>query len=162
RQLGPAFQFLHDHRVLDEGGKLLGYRNLNKVREKLQPILLRRTRQEVLSQLPARTDSTVYVEMTDAQRIPYGEQQTTLARLLQKKYLTEVDRRRILCCIANMRMLCDSTFLHDHQTNSSPKLEEFGERVRELVLEETHKAVVFSQWEVMLRRSAGVLDGLQV
>ncbi|MBI1915376.1 MAG: DEAD/DEAH box helicase family protein, partial [Planctomycetes bacterium] len=117
RQLGPAFQFLHDHRVLDEGGKLLGYRNLDKVREKLQPILLRRTRQEVLTQLPSRTDSTVYVEMSDAQRVPYGEQQTTLARLLQKKYLTEVDRRRILCCIANMRMLCDSTFLYDHQTN---------------------------------------------
>ncbi len=162
RQLGPAFQFLHDHRVLDGDRKLLGYRNLDKVREKLQPILLRRTRQEVLTQLPARTDSTVYVEMTDAQRVPYGEQQTTLARLLQKPYLTEVDRRRILCCIANMRMLCDSTFLYDHQTNVSPKLEEFAERVRELVLDQTHKVVVFSQWEVMLRRAAAVLDALPV
>src|SRR4029453_17947340 len=91
RHLGPAFQFLHDHRMLDEGGKLLGYRNLDKVREKLAPILLRRTRQEVLSQLPGRTDSVVIVEMSDAQRGPYVEQQTTLARLLQKKYLTEVD-----------------------------------------------------------------------
>ena len=162
RQLGPAFQFLHDHRVLDEAGKLLGYRNLNTVREKLQPILLRRTRQEVLTQLPARTDSTAYVEMTDAQRVPYAEQQTALARLLQKPYLTEVDRRRILCCIANMRMLCDSTWLYDKQTNVSPKLEEFAERVRELVLEETHKLVVFSQWEMMVRKAAEVLDSLQV
>jgi superfamily II DNA or RNA helicase len=162
RQLGPAFQFLHDHRMLDEEGKLLGYRNLDRVREKLQPIFLRRTRQEVLTQLPARTDSTVYVEMTDAQRAPYGEQQTTLARLLQKPYLTEVDRRRILCCIANMRMLCDSTFLYDHQTNVSPKLEEFADRIHELVLEETHKLVVFSQWEVMVRKAAEVLDSMQV
>ncbi len=158
RQLGPAFQFLHDHRVLDDNGKLLGYRNLERVREKLQPILLRRTRQEVLGQLPARTDITVYVEMTDEQRIPYTEQQTTLARLLQKKYLTELDRRRILCCIANMRMLCDSTFLLDKQTNVSPKLEEFEERLRELVLEEKHKVVVFSQWEMMLTKAAEVLE----
>ena len=162
RQLGPAFQFLHDHRVLDDSGKLLGYRHLDKVRDKLQPILLRRTRQEVLSQLPARTDSTAFVEMTDAQRVPYAEQQTALARLLQKPYLTEVDRRRILCCIANMRMLCDSTWLFDKQTNVSPKLDEFAERVRELVLEETHKLVVFSQWEMMLRKTAEVLDGLKV
>ena len=162
RQLGPAFQFLSDHRLLDDNGKLLGYRNLDKVREKLQPILLRRTRQEVLGQLPARTDTVVYVEMSDQQRIPYAEQQTSLARLLQKKYLTELDRRRILCCIANMRMLCDSTFLLDQQTNISPKLEEFEERIRELVLMESHKAVVFSQWEVMLQKTAEVLDHLKV
>jgi SNF2 family DNA or RNA helicase len=162
RRLGPAFQFLHDHRVLDEKGKLLGYRNLDRIREKLAPILLRRTRAEVLSQLPERTDNTVYVEMTDAQRGPYADQQRTLAQLVQKKYLSEVDRRRILCCIANMRMLCDSTFLFDKQTNVSPKLEEFGELIREQVAAGTHKVVVFSQWEQMLRKAAEVLDGLGI
>ena len=75
RRLGPAFQFLHDHRVLDENGNLIGYRNLDKIREKLAPIFLRRTRGEVLDQLPARTDNTVYVELADAQRGPYEEQQ---------------------------------------------------------------------------------------
>ncbi|HZY90485.1 MAG TPA: DEAD/DEAH box helicase, partial [Gemmataceae bacterium] len=162
RRLGPAFQFLHDHSVRDAEGKLLGYRNLDKIREKLAPILLRRTRAEVLSQLPARTDNMVYVEMADAQRGPYAEQQRTLAQLLQKKYLSEVDRRRILCCLANMRMLCDSTFLYDKQTNVSPKLEEFAEVVRELVVEGPHKVVVFSQWELMLRKAAEVLDTLQI
>ena len=116
---------------------------------------------EVLTQLPERTDNTVYVEMTEAQRGPYAEQQSTLARLLHKKYLTEMDRRRILCCIANMRMLCDSTFLFDKQTNVSPKLEEFAELVRELVGEGPHKVVVFSQWEMMLRKAAEVLDRLE-
>ena len=87
----------------------------------------------MLTQLPARTDNTVYVEMADAQRGPYAEQQPTLARLLQKKYLTEVDRRRILACLANLRMLCDSTFLLDKQTNVSPKLDEFAELLRELL-----------------------------
>jgi superfamily II DNA or RNA helicase len=162
RRLGPAFQFLHEHRLVDEQGKLLGYRNLDRIREKLDPILLRRTRAEVLSQLPERTDNTVFVEMTEAQHLPYGEQQFTLARLLQKKYLTEVDRRRIICCITNMRMLCDSTFLYDKQSNESPKLEEFGELMRELVLEGPHKVVVFSQWELMLRKAAEVLDRLKI
>jgi SNF2 family DNA or RNA helicase len=158
RRLGPAFQFLHDHRVLDADYKLLGYRNLDKIREKLAPILLRRTRAEVLSQLPARTDNTVYVEMADAQKTAYAEHQATLARLLQKKYLSEVDRRRILACVANLRMLCDSTFLLDKQTNVSPKLEEFEELLRDLLPAGPHKVVVFSQWELMLRKAAEVVE----
>src|SRR5262249_13679569 len=160
RRLGPAFQFLHDHRLLDADGKLIGYRNLDKVREKLAPILLRRTREEVLSQLPARTDPTVYVEMADAQRAPYGEHSHTLARLLQKKYLTEVDRRRILASITNLRMLCDSTFLLDKQTKVSPKLEELEELLRELLGAGPHKVVIFSQWEQMLQQAVEVVEKL--
>jgi superfamily II DNA or RNA helicase len=162
RRLGPPFQFLHEHRVVDDKGKLLGYRNLDRLRDKLAPILLRRTRGEVLAQLPVRTDNLIFVEMSAAQRGPYAEQQQTLARLAQKKYLTEVDRRRILCCLANLRMLCDSTYLYDKETNVSPKLEEFAELMRELLVEGPHKVVVFSQWEVMLRKAAEVLDRLQI
>jgi hypothetical protein len=161
RRLGPAFQFLHDHRVVDDRGKLLGYRNLDRLREKLAPIFLRRTRAEVLSQLPERTDTTVFVEMTPAQRGPYAEQQYTLARLVNKKFLTEVDRRRILCCIANMRMLCDSTFLYDKTTHVSPKLDELAELLPEL-LAAPHKVVLFSQWEVMLHQTAALLDRLGI
>jgi SNF2 family DNA or RNA helicase len=161
RRLGPAFQFLHDHAIVDADGKLVGYRNLDKVRERLQPILLRRTRAEVLTQLPARTDNTIFVEMTDAQRGPYSDQQNVLGRLVAKKYLTEVDRRRILCCLANLRMLCNSTFLLDKQTNVSPKLDEFAELLREL-LEGPHKVVVFSQWEEMLRLAEAVIERLGI
>lgn len=160
RRLGPAFQFLHDHRVLDDEGGLKGYRNLDRIRERLAPILLRRTRAEVLTQLPARTDTTVWVEMHEAQRGPYAGQQQTLALLLQKKYLTEVDRRRILACVQNLRMLCGSTYLLDHETNVSPKLEELAELLVELLGAGPHKVVVFSQWEVMLRKAAEVVDGL--
>ncbi|MBY0523938.1 MAG: DEAD/DEAH box helicase [Gemmataceae bacterium] len=162
RRLGPAFQFLNDHRVLDDKGKLLGYRNLDKLREKLEPILLRRTRAEVLTQLPARTDNIVYVELSDAQRAPYLEQQTTLARLVGKKFLSDVDRRRIMGCITNMRMLCDSTFLFDKQTNVSPKLEEFAELLGDLLGAGPHKAVVFSQWQVMLAKTSELLDTLKI
>jgi len=162
RRLGPAFQFLHDHRVVDDKGKLTGYRSLDKIREKLAPILLRRTRAEVLTQLPARTDNTIWVEMSDAQRGPYLDQQTALARLVSKKYLTEIDRRRILCCIANLRMLCDSTYLYDKQTQVSPKLDELTELLHDLLGTGPHKAVIFSQWELMLRQTAEVLDKLGI
>ncbi len=54
RRLGPAFRFYNRHRVIDEKGKVLGYKNLAELREKLQPVLLRRTRRSVRQQLPPR------------------------------------------------------------------------------------------------------------
>ncbi len=162
RRFGPAFQFLQDHRVLDERGNLVGYRNLDTIRQRLEPIFLRRTRAEVLTQLPARTDSTVFVELSEAQRGPYEEQRTTLARLLQKSFLSDIDRRRILACLSNMRLVCDSTFLLDKKTNHSPKLDEFAEIVSELKAETGHKLVVFSQWETMILKAAERLDDLGV
>src|SRR5262249_5307639 len=124
--------------------------------------LLRRTRSEVLTQLPPRTDNTIYVEMADAQRVPYEEQRTNLARLLGKGVLNDLDRKRILACIVNMRLLCDSTFLFDKTTNVSPKLDEFAEIIRDLTESGDHKAVVFSQWETMLHKAAEVLDEQEI
>jgi SNF2 family DNA or RNA helicase len=161
RRFGPAFQFLHDHRVLDENSNLKGYRNLDKIREKLAPVFLRRTRGEVLAQLPSRTDNTVFVELADAQRGPYDDQRAALARLLQKNFLTDLDRKRILAAIVNMRMVCDSLFLLDRQSRVSPKLDEFAELVAGVTTED-HKAVVFSQWETMILEAAKVLDALGV
>jgi SNF2 family DNA or RNA helicase len=83
-------------------------------------------------------------------------------RLITKLYLTDVDRKRILSCLANLRMVCDSTYLLDKQTNVSPKLDEFAELVAELLTDPAHKAVVFSQWETMLQKASERLDGLSV
>ena len=65
RRLGPAFRFLDEHRMEDEKGHLLGYRGLDRIHEQLTPILLRRTRQEVLKQLPERTDQVFRVALTE-------------------------------------------------------------------------------------------------
>ena len=161
RRFGPAFQFLSDHRITDAEGRLTGYRHLEKIRDKLAPIFLRRTRDEVLGQLPERTDSTVTVELSEAQRRPYEEQKTALARLVSKPYLGELDRKRVLACLVNLRMICDSTFLFDKETRSSPKLDEFAELAPGLTAG-GHKLVAFSQWETMAHEAARVLDGLGV
>jgi superfamily II DNA or RNA helicase len=166
RRLGPAFRFLKEHRTEDEKGKLLGYRGLEQIHRQLEPILLRRTRKEVLPELPERTDQIFRVRMTSEQAGPYWEQSDILARLMHKwqrqGWLSEVDLRRITCCIQNMRMLCNSTFLFDKETNFSPKLEEFREIIRELALEEKRKVVVFSEYERMTYLASQVLTKLRI
>ena len=166
RVLGPAFRFLHEHVEKNETGRLIGYRGLKRVHEQLKPILLRRKRDEVLKQLPERTDQTFRVPLTKQQAGPYWEQNEILGRLVQKwkrqGWLSEVDLRRITCCLQNMRMLCNSTFLFDKETNHSPKLVEFREIIRELAIEEGRKTVVFSEYERMTRLAAAELTKLGI
>jgi superfamily II DNA or RNA helicase len=77
--------------------------------------------------------------------------------------LSELDRKRILACLTNLRMICNSTWLYDKATHVSPKLDEFAAIIEEFTAESPdRKAVVFSQWEQMLHEAAGVLDGLGV
>ena len=166
RRLGPAFRFLKEHRMEDEKGKLLGYRGLDQIHRQLQPILLRRTRKEVLPELPKRTDQVFRVSMTPEQAGPYWEQSDILAKLMRKwerqGWLSEVDLRRIACCIQNMRMLCNSTFLFDKETNFSPKLAEFREIIRELAMGEDRKVVVFSEYERMTHLAGQELTKLRI
>lgn len=55
-ELYSVAEFIDDRRrVVDERGKVLGYKNLADLRQRLAPVLLRRTRAGVLSQLPPRT-----------------------------------------------------------------------------------------------------------
>lgn len=63
RRLAPAFRFFNHHRVVNKKGRVLSYRNLDELRENLSPVLLRRTRQSVLQQLPPRTTEIVRMEM---------------------------------------------------------------------------------------------------
>ena len=166
RRLGPAFRFLDEHRTEDEDGKLIGYRGLDRIHHQLAPILLRRTRQEVLKDLPPRTDQVLHVALTPQQAAPYWEQNDILAGLMRRwerqGWLSEIDQKRVLCCLQNMRMLCNSTFLFDKKTNHSPKLEEFREIIRELALEENRKVVVFSEYERMTHLAGEELKKLGV
>ncbi|MBI4481664.1 MAG: DEAD/DEAH box helicase [Acidobacteria bacterium] len=166
RRLGPVFRFLEEHREINEHGKLVGYRNLDQVREKLVPILLRRRRDQVLKDLPPRTDKIFRVSMTAEQASYYGDQQLVVAALVRKferqGWLSLLDQQRLLCAIQNMRMICDSTFLFDKETRVSPKLEEFREIIRDLVAEEERKVVVFSEWERMTFLVGELLDEMKI
>jgi SNF2 family DNA or RNA helicase len=166
RRLGPAFRFLSDHRQINEQGKLIGYRNLDQVREKLAPILLRRRRDQVLKDLPPRTDKIFRVSMTPEQASYYGDQQLVVAALMRKferqRWLSPLDQQRLLCAIQNMRMICDSTFLFDKETKVSPKMDELKEILRELVIDEERKVVVFSEWEKMNLLVGELLDKMKI
>jgi SNF2 family DNA or RNA helicase len=74
----------------------------------------------------------------------------------RKKFLSDMDQRRMTCALQNMRMSCNSTFLLDQETDHGVKADELGSLLDGLLADPEAKAVVFSQWtrthEIVIRR----------
>jgi superfamily II DNA or RNA helicase len=163
RILGPLWYFNDRFYELEqrESGtyKVLGYKNIDELRALIAPYVLRRTRDEVLKDLPPRVDNNFFVEMTDPQWQAYREFQEHVAKLLAKakrQPLTPKEHEILLMCLVKMRLICDALALHDKEIppkdreKTGPKLTELDEILSEEIASNGHKAVVFSQWASML------------
>jgi len=153
QRLGPAHAFFHRHRVVNENGRVVGYRKLDELRKQLEPVLLRRTRAGVMSQLPERTDEIVRITPT-AEQADLSEGQVRIAsQIAAKRYLTEMDLLRIQKALLAARMAADSTFLvTKEEPEYSSKLERLEELFEGLLPDPSRKIVLFSEWKVMLDR----------
>jgi superfamily II DNA or RNA helicase len=149
-RLGPMFRFLDAHQHVDETGRVIGYRELNRISQTLAPILIRRSKDKVLAQLPERMEKRLFVGMTAPQLQHHEENRETVARIVHKwrrfGFLTEADQRRLLIALQNMRMSCDSTYLLDQKTDHGVKADELIELLGEMLEDPHTKVVIFSQW----------------
>ncbi len=161
QRLGPAYQFFHRHRVVDDRGKTIGYHHLDELRSTIGPILLRRTRDQVAKQLPERTDQIIRIEPTAEQKEIHDGNQQTVAQIVSKKFLTEMDLLRLRRALQMMRMVADSTYLVDQkEPEYSTKLERLCELLAGLIDDPRRKIVLFSEWKRMLDRIERRLDEL--
>ncbi|MDH3461701.1 MAG: helicase-related protein, partial [Burkholderiaceae bacterium] len=116
----------------------------------------------VLTQLPERVDSRIFVPLTPQQRIHHDENGGIVMRIVSRwrktGYLSDTDQRVLQCSLQNMRMACNSTYLLDHETDYGEKVDELMTLLDELLEAPEAKAVVFSQWlgthELIVRRLA--------
>ncbi len=151
RRLPPAFRFFHRHRVVDEKGKVLGYKNLDLLRERLRGILLRRTRDSVLQQLPPRTTELVRIPPTEEQAELHSTHMRIVSMITRKPYISEMDLLRLQKALLMCRMTANSTVLVDKQKPGySSKLAYLEELLDGLFQEADRKVLLFSEWTKML------------
>ncbi len=151
RRLGPAFRFYNRYRVVDEKGRVLGYKNLHELRERLKPVLLRRTRKMVMAELPPRVTEIRRIPPTEEQIVLHNAQMKIIKRIISKKYISEMDILRLQKALLICRMAANSTFLVDKvPPGYSSKLLEFENLIDQLIEEEDRKIVLFSEWTTML------------
>ncbi|GIW95555.1 MAG: helicase [Pirellulaceae bacterium] len=163
QRLPPAYRFFHRHRVVDERGRVLGYKNLDELRQKLRPILLRRTREEVLLELPERMVHTVRIAPTGEQKVMSDELSAKAAMIAAKPFLTEMDLLRLQKLLLQARMCADSTFLVDKRPPGySSKIQHLEEMLPTLFSNPHRKAVLFSEWTTMLDLIEPILKRLKL
>jgi SNF2 family DNA or RNA helicase len=120
----------------------------------LRPFILRRTKDQVASELPARTEQTLYCELEAPQRALYAELRAHYrASLLGTIGPDGLPRKKlqILEALLRLRQAACHPGLVDPARASEPaaKLDVLLPRLRELV-EDGRKAVVFSQFTSLL------------
>lgn len=161
-KLGPYYRFLDRYQVKNDTGRVIGYDHLHEIKEKLSDVMIRRNKAEVLSQLPERTDKTLFVTMTDKQMELHHEFREVVARLIHKwrtyGFLSELDRQRLMINLNLMRMVCDSTYILDQETRFDTKIDELICILEEYFEGNNEKVVIFSQWERMTRIVAKELE----
>jgi superfamily II DNA or RNA helicase len=149
-RLGPMFRFLDRHQHVDDHGRVVGYRDLSNISQTLEPILIRRTKDKVLKELPERLEKRFFVPMTEEQMEFHEDNRETVAKLVAKwrrfGFLSEDDQLRLRIALQNMRMSCNSTYLLDKKTDHGLKADELVSLLAEIFEDPQSKVVIFSQW----------------
>ena len=167
-RLPPLYLFLEKYQIKDEDtGRVVGFKNLKNIGETLHDVLLRRTKKQVLKELPARMDKTLLVPMTEDQKIIHDEFKEVVAKLVAKwqrqRFLNEKDRKRLMLSMSQMRMVCDSTYILDQTTRHDTKINELMAILEEFFTnDDAGKVVIFSQWKRMLDLVQGELESREV
>jgi len=170
RPLEPVWRLVPFHQ-LDEGR---GLRHLDVLRERLSTVLIRRRRQEVLDQLPGRTDTRLDVPLTDAQRLEHDDRMPRIAQLLAKASRRPLLRAEFLALMqlfTQQRIVANGLAQMDFdavwpgierarptaarlESLCMPKLGELRALLQQVVVEQGRKVVVFSQWRRALQLAA--------
>lgn len=135
------------------------------LRRRIRPLMLRRTKEAVAPELPAKQEQVLTVALAPRHRRLYD---ATLQRERQKLLDLlddDLDRQRFIVyrSLTLLRMLAlDASLIDDrHAGIPSAKLDALFEQLDD-VLAEGHRALVFSQFTSFLGRVAGRLDAAGV
>jgi len=163
RMLNPELLGTWDHfrkayvNPIEKGHDLQKLENLRRL---IRPFILRRTKQNVLDDLPERSDIHLKVELGDAQRAKYEQERNRI--LSQLDEVQEGNRFKLLAAITRLRQIaCHPALCEERYKGGSAKLKLFSELVEELVSEE-HRVLVFSQFTSFLTLIATELNRLSI
>ncbi len=164
--LTPLWEFSMNHCIFDKTkkNKINGYYNLQALKERLSDKIIRREKKDVMEQLPEVREMTIPIQLEVEQIEMHMSFARSVAPLMAKKVKTVFDMQRIFGLLTSMRMVCNSTYLIDKETNISPKLRELKEILDEkLNIKETgKKVIIFSEWKTTLQLVEKVLQKLDL
>jgi superfamily II DNA or RNA helicase len=143
-----------------------GGEDLALVSRALKPLILRRTKDQVAPELPSRTEQTIYCELDESQRQAYDQLRShyrlNLLRRVEQNGLAR-SKMHVLEALLRLRQAASHMGLVDKQARHAPSAK-FDVLIPQLleVIDEGHKALVFSQFTELLGLLRDRLDESQV
>ncbi|MEO1208195.1 MAG: DEAD/DEAH box helicase [Cyanobacteria bacterium J06638_20] len=119
----------------------------HQLKKLIQPFILRRTKSQVLSELPSRTEILLHVELSSEEMAFYEAlRREAMNRLAESTAQAGAKHLQVLAEIMKLRRACcNPRLVMSNAPVSSSKLDLFGDVLEEL-LSNHHKALVFSQF----------------
>ena len=133
------------------------------LRRLIQPFILRRTKDQVLKELPSRTEITLQVPLSSEEMAFYEAlRREAVEQLSDNEAPPGQKHLQVLAAIMRLRRACCNPQLVRPELGlASTKLAQFGEVLAEL-LENDHKALVFSQFVDHLAILRDYLDSQKI
>lgn len=123
--------------------EVVGYKNLDELRDTVSKVMLRRTKGDVLD-LPPKVHSIEYVELTPDQKKLYKE--------VKEQIVDSIDKIRMhpdpLSEMLRLRQVTGAPEILSTTMTQSAKLDRLVEMIEEIV-SVGEKAIIFSQWSTM-------------
>jgi SNF2-related domain/Helicase conserved C-terminal domain len=162
---GPLFRFNREYYQLDERGRPSACLNLDKLHARIKPLLLRRRKADVETELPERTDRNHFVALSAEQQEEYENHEGVVARLAsaaKRRPLTQQEQEKLLRHLNMMRMICDTNYILHPEQKECPKLQELARILEECRENAGVKIIIFSEWERMLQLARDVCRRLEL
>ncbi len=137
-----------------------------ELRKLVKPFLLRRTKEQVAKDLPPKTESIIYCEMGEKQRVIYDAFLQKYKDYVSKKISENgVQRSKmfVIEALLKLRQICNSPALLNEDKvyeNESVKIDSLMERLGEIL--ENHKILVISQFTSMLALIKERIEAAQI
>ncbi|RKS18002.1 helicase-like protein [Arthrobacter sp. AG1021] len=129
---------------------------LERLKKRLRPFVLRRTKEQVVPELPAKTEQVLEVELEPAHRKAYDRRfQRVRQEVLGLVDDVDSNRFKILQSLTLLRQLALDPSLVDEGNAPSAKLEMLRELMADAVAE-GHKILVFSQFTSFLGKAKDI------
>jgi superfamily II DNA or RNA helicase len=124
----------------------------------IRPFIIRRTKAQVLAELPPRTEKVLRIELSDKERAFYEATRRHVLERAQDAMLQGASRLSILAGLTKLRQAACDPRLISPEMPEGAKVTAFMDLVRSLI-DNGHRTLVFSQFTSMLALVRQALDG---
>lgn len=152
--LGSKTRFFQRYVKQDFWGKVTGYMRISEVTERIKPFFIRRLKKDVLKDLPDKIYMNIPVLLTPAESKIY--------KALAECGHEATEDAQAMVAVIRCKQFCNYPPMVDPNCSDASKLDALRNVLDEVVTQNGHKVLIFSQYKEMVNIIVEVLNDLHM